>query len=54
MAGALYLLGGIGLIKVIKGDPKIIGDQIPVDICASAIIVAGAKYAKNPDLTVKE
>lgn len=52
-AGALYLLGGIGLIKVAKGDPELIGDQIPVDFGANAIIVAGAKYARNPSVTVK-
>ena len=52
MAGALYLLGGIGLLKVLKGDPKVIGDQIPVDFGANAIIVAGAKYAKSSNITV--
>jgi len=52
MAGALYLLGGIGLLKVLKGDPKIVGDQIPVDFCSNAIIVAGARYARSPNLTV--
>jgi len=52
MAGALYILGGLGILKVLKGDPKIIGDQIPVDFCSNAIIVAGAKYANSPQLTV--
>ncbi len=51
-AGALYLLGGIGLIKVCKGDPTVIGDQIPVDICSDTIIVATALYANQKDITV--
>jgi len=51
-AGALFLLGGIGLIRVAKGDPQLIGDQIPVDFGANAIIVAGAKYAKSSNITV--
>jgi fatty acyl-CoA reductase len=45
-------LGGIGLIRVAKGDPAIIGDQIPIDFCSDTIIVAGAKYARNNDVTV--
>jgi len=51
-AGALYLLGGIGLIKVAKGDPQLIGDQIPVDFGANTVIVAGAKYANSSNVTV--
>lgn len=40
------------MIKVAKGDPKLIGDQIPVDFCVNAVIVAGAKYAMKSDTTV--
>jgi len=46
------LLGGIGLVKVCKGDPMVVGDQIPVDICSDTIIVATALYANQKDITV--
>mmetsp|Transcript_5722 Transcript_5722/g.4893 ORF Transcript_5722/g.4893 Transcript_5722/m.4893 type:complete len:168 (+) Transcript_5722:735-1238(+) len=46
-AGALYLLGGIGLIKTCKGDYDVIGDQIPVDLCSNQILVAAATYANS-------
>jgi len=39
-AAALYLAGGLGFVKAIPGDYALIGDQIPVDMVASAILTA--------------
>jgi alcohol-forming fatty acyl-CoA reductase len=32
LAGGLYLLAGLGLLREIPGDPNNIGDIVPVDI----------------------
>lgn len=41
-AAAFYLFAGLGIIKYIKLDGKKIGDTVPVDTVASAIIVTTA------------
>jgi len=51
-AGALYLLGGIGLIQVAHGNKNVVGDQVPVDYVADAVIVAAAAYARTKDMKV--
>jgi len=51
-AGALYFLGGLGILHEVQGDLNNIGDQIPVDMVADYIIVAAACYANKPKLTV--
>ncbi len=42
-AGALFLLGGIGIVNYVKGNPNNIGDLIPVDLVADFILI-GAYY----------
>ena len=39
-AGALFLLGGLGVVSHVKGDPRNIGDLIPVDYVADYILAA--------------
>lgn len=39
-AGALFLLGGLGVVSHVKGDPYNIGDLIPVDYVSDYILVA--------------
>ena len=51
-AGALYLLGGIGLIQVTHGNKHVVGDQVPVDYVVDSIIVAAAAYARTKELKV--
>lgn len=51
-AGALYFLGGIGLLKVVQGNFKNVGDQIPVDFVSDTIIVAAAAYANSQEINV--
>ena len=51
-AGAVYFLGAIGLINVVQGLLKNVGDQIPVDFVSDAIIVSAAKYAGSTALNV--
>ena len=51
-AGALFLLGGLGIVRHLEGIATNIGDQIPVDFVADWIIVSGACYANRNDLHV--
>ena len=45
-AGAIYLSVGLGLLKMIYGREKKIGDQIPVDIVVNIVICAAVFYCK--------
>jgi 1-acyl-sn-glycerol-3-phosphate acyltransferase len=45
-AGAFYLSGGLGLLKIAIGNQNNIGDQIPVDLVSNAVIVCAALYCK--------
>jgi hypothetical protein len=40
LAGGLYLLAGLGLLREIPGDPNNIGDIVPVDIVTNQIIAS--------------
>ena len=51
-ASAVYLLGGLGVMKFIHGDGSFISDQVPVDFVADAMIVASAVYANQHKFTV--
>jgi 1-acyl-sn-glycerol-3-phosphate acyltransferase len=51
-ASGFYLFGGMGLIKSIRGDPNVIGDQIPVDYVGDYMITAAAVYAKTGKVKV--
>lgn len=51
-AGALYFLGGLGILHEVRGSLDNIGDQIPVDMVADAIIVAAACFAQSPKLNI--
>ena len=35
LSGGLYLLGGLGILKELPGDPKNIADVVPVDIATN-------------------
>lgn len=50
--GAMYLLSGLGLLKITQGKTSAIADIVPVDLVANACIVAAAKYAKSQELPV--
>lgn len=39
-AGALFLLGGMGIVNYVRGNPNNIGDLIPVDYVTNYILVA--------------
>lgn len=45
-AGAFYLSGGLGLLKICIGNKNNIGDQVPVDTVSNAVIVAAALFCK--------
>lgn len=49
---AIYLFGGMGILKIASGDPDLIADQIPVDMVADSAIVAGAFYSNKNSLNV--
>ena len=51
-AGALILLGGLGIIRHLEGKATNIGDHIPVDFVVDWIIVSGACYANTKDFNV--
>lgn len=38
LAGGLYLLGGLGILKELPGDPKNIADVVPVDIVTNQLL----------------
>jgi len=39
MAGGIFLLGGLGILKDLPGDAANIGDFIPVDFVANQILI---------------
>lgn len=39
-AGAIFLLGGLGIVNHVRGNPENIGDLIPVDFVSDYILVA--------------
>ena len=39
-AGAVFLLGGLGIVNHVRGNPNNIGDLIPVDFVTDYILVA--------------
>lgn len=51
-ASAVFLLGGLGIMKFMEGDRSLISDQMPVDVVADTIIVAAAVYANQNKLSV--
>ncbi len=51
-AGALFLLGGLGLLNRVQGDNYKFGDIIPVDYVCDTIILAGAYGSMNPGFHV--
>jgi hypothetical protein len=51
-ATAVYLMGGLGLVKELLGSVEIIGDQIPVDVCSALIIAATADSMDKNDLMI--
>ncbi len=51
-AAVLFLFVGLGVVKVMKGDHKKIGDVIPVDVVANNIIVVSAHNFRQTNLAV--
>jgi nucleoside-diphosphate-sugar epimerase len=51
-AVALFLFVGLGIVRGIKGDPKNIGDMVPVDVVVNLIIVATAFNFRQPHLAI--
>jgi fatty acyl-CoA reductase len=51
-AGGLSLVGGIGIVNWIHGDPLNVADLIPVDIVSNMIIVGTAIQANKPNLRI--
>lgn len=51
-ATAVYLTGGLGMLKDLYGRMDFIGDQVPVDYCAHLIIAATADGIDKNTLTV--
>lgn len=51
-ASAVYLLGGIGVIKFLEGDVNIVFDQVPVDFVADEMIVGAAAFANKRRFTI--
>jgi nucleoside-diphosphate-sugar epimerase len=41
-AAALFMFIGLGIVHEIKGNPKKIGDTVPVDVVVATIIIASA------------
>jgi alcohol-forming fatty acyl-CoA reductase len=39
LAGGIYLVAGLGILRELPGDENMIGDQIPVDIVANQILL---------------
>lgn len=48
-AGSMYVALGMGVIKMLEGTPKSVGDVIPVDYVVNAILVAAAAIWKKKD-----
>jgi fatty acyl-CoA reductase len=51
-AAVLFLFTGLGFVKVINGNPKKIGDVIPVDFVANNIILASAFNFRQKNLPI--
>jgi hypothetical protein len=51
-ATAVYLMGGLGLVKEFYGLAESIGDQIPVDVCSALIIAATADSMDKNELLI--
>lgn len=51
-AAALFLFVGLGIVRVINGDHKKIGDVIPVDLVSNTIIVASAHNFRQTNLPI--
>ncbi|CBZ52355.1 hypothetical protein NCLIV_021430 [Neospora caninum Liverpool] len=43
--GGMFLLCALGVLKCLPANPNIIGDNVPVDVVADALIVSGAAVA---------
>ncbi|PHJ23709.1 acyltransferase domain-containing protein [Cystoisospora suis] len=43
--GGMFLLSALGVLKCLPANPNLIGDNVPVDVVADALIVAGAAVA---------
>lgn len=39
LAGGIYLIAGLGVLRELPGDQNMIGDQVPVDIVANQILL---------------
>ena len=39
LAGGIYLVAGLGILRELPGDQNMIGDQVPVDIVANQILL---------------
>ena len=38
LAGGIYLIGGMGILRDLPGDENVIGDQIPVDLVSNQLL----------------
>ncbi|PFH34535.1 hypothetical protein BESB_065680 [Besnoitia besnoiti] len=43
--GGMFLLCALGVLKCLPANPNLIGDNVPVDVVADALIVSGAAVA---------
>lgn len=51
-AAAIFMFAGLGILKDLKGNPKKIGDIVPVDVVVATIIVAAAYNFGNRSLPI--
>jgi len=51
-AAAIMLFVGLGILKEMKGDPRMIADIIPVDSVVATIIVASAYNFRQTNLSI--
>ena len=40
LAGGIYMIAGLGILRDIPGDENNIGDQVPVDIVSNQILAS--------------
>jgi hypothetical protein len=40
LAGGIYLIAGLGILRELPGDQNMIGDQVPVDVVANQILLS--------------
>ncbi|KAL8432915.1 hypothetical protein Efla_006716 [Eimeria flavescens] len=45
--GGMLLLCALGILKCLPANPELIGDQVPVDVVADALVVCGAAVAAS-------